>query len=264
MTDGTEPPDMPDLTTGGHPSAHLRQVAEPVLEVLQGGAVDPGAPLSSRFPTEVDLPTHVVSYGPDIADESAFRLLGTLEGKRVLELGAGGGASTVAIARQGAHVITVDPSLERLDQVRFACETAEVKAELHQSDLAELAFIRADQIDVALAVYSLAGVDDLDRVFRQVHRVLRPSCHLVIALPHPAFNVVRAGSYFDNAPVPYDGGVEHPRTIGEVFTSLTRANFRVDTLLEPEPSEGPRSTLWDDHMSEVPATLVIRGRKEGL
>ncbi len=145
MTDGIDPPDQPDfgrgqvgfgtgqadITTGGHPSAHLRQVTYPVFELLKGGSMDPDAPLSSVFPGDANLPDTVVSYGPDIANESSFRLLGSLEGKRVLELGASGGAITVAMARQGAHVITVDHSLQRLEAVRLACEHAEVKAELH-------------------------------------------------------------------------------------------------------------------------------------
>jgi hypothetical protein len=56
-----------------------------------------------------------------------------------------------------------------------------------------------------------------------------------------------------------------PRTIAQLFTSLGRANFRVDTLLEPEPSaSGRRSPSWHDHMRFVPATLVLRARKQGL
>ena len=53
--------------------------------------------------------------------------------------------------------------------------------------------------------------------------------------------------------------------IAQLFTSLGRANFRVDTLLEPEPStSGRRSGSWHDHMRFVPATLVLRARKQGL
>ena len=56
-----------------------------------------------------------------------------------------------------------------------------------------------------------------------------------------------------------------PRTISQLFTSLGRANFRVDTLLEPEPAAtGRRSATWHDHMRYVPATLVLRARKQGI
>jgi hypothetical protein len=56
-----------------------------------------------------------------------------------------------------------------------------------------------------------------------------------------------------------------PRTIGTLFTALGRANFRVDTVLEPQPpSGGPRSPAWHDHMRYVPSTLVIRARKQGI
>ena len=41
-------------------------------------------------------------------------------------------------------------------------------------------------------------------------------------------------SYWDPASV--DGIV--PRTISSLFTALGRANFRVDTVLEPQPASG--------------------------
>ena len=81
----------------GHPSAQLRAAPNPGDEPPAAG------PLA--FPAEHDPPRDVVSYGPDIADETTLRLLPGVEGKRVLELGAGGGHNAVALARQGAHVI---------------------------------------------------------------------------------------------------------------------------------------------------------------
>jgi SAM-dependent methyltransferase len=248
-----------EITTG-HPSAHLRAAPSPGDE--------PPPSLSAAFPAEADLPPDVVCYGPDIADESSLRLIGNVDAKRVLELGGGAGQNAVALARQGAHVIVVDPSHRRIERIRARCDDEHVRVELHQSDLAELAFVRAETIDVVVSVFSMGSVADLDRVFRQVHRVLRRDGTFVFSIPHPAFVLTQGGSYFDELPRAWEGddasGEERPRTISDIFTGLMRANFRVDTLLEPEPVAAPRSRFWVDAMSRAPATLIVRGRKEGL
>jgi ubiquinone/menaquinone biosynthesis C-methylase UbiE len=241
-------------------------------------APEPTPPLSAFYPAEAEQADDAVSYGPDIPSEAQLRLLGNVEGHRLLVLGVGAGAEAIALARQGARVIGVDPSLGRIEAARAAVDAAEVKVELHQSDLAELPFVRADSLDGALSAFALAGVDDLDRLFRQVHRVLHPTRHLVFSVPHPAYamldpdsepppTVVR--SYFDRAARPWatddHAGHEYPRTLADLFTSLTRANFRVDTLLEPEPDpSGRRSALWRPAMQWAPATLILRARKEGI
>lgn len=224
-----------------------------------------------------DVSLDVVHYGPDIPTEADLRLLGPLEGRRVLELGCGGGPMTVAMAKQGARVIAVDESAQQLARARGLADREEVKVELHQGDLADLAFVRADTVDVALSVYSLGAVADLDRVFRQVHRVLRPEAPLVVSLPHPVFRAMQPNSnppcfertYFDRAPIPWtfgnDSGNDYPLTISDLFTSLTRANFRVDAVLEPEPAKSKhRSSYWTDMMQWIPSTLVVRARKQGI
>jgi ubiquinone/menaquinone biosynthesis C-methylase UbiE len=172
--------------------------------------------------------------------EEELRLLGTTTGKRVLQLG-GDVTPAVALANGGAHVIAAIPEPGEHDKARAAIEKAGSKVELQHVDLADLAFIRADTVDAAYADSSLRGVIDLDRVFRQVHRVLRSDAPLVVAVPHPAGDV-DARSYFDRT--------GNRRTIGDLFGSLTRAHFAVDTLLEPE--SGP-----------IPRRLVLRGRKLG-
>lgn len=224
-----------------------------------------------------DLPDDVV-YGACIPTEGELKLIGDVAGRRVLDLGCGAGHNAVRLASAGAKVIAVDPSAEQLEQARAAAETAGVKVELHQADLHELAFIRADGVDVALSAYALAGVADLARVLRQVHRVLRQEAPLVLSLPHPALELVGPGApdplrirrpWFDAEPRPWESGqvsgTDHPRTIANVFTTLSRNNYRVDSLLEPQADPGRRPAGgWADVLRWVPPTLIVRARKQGV
>ena len=214
----------------------------------------------------------VARYGPDIPTEAELRLCGNVEGKRALELGCAAQAS-IAFAEQGAHAIAVDSSPDNLAAMRRRLEAENVSVEVHDSDLADLAFVRADSIDVAFSALAFDHVEDLNRVFRQVHRVLRQEAPLVFSVAHPAYAmiddqateplVVRR-SYFDHKR-PEGEATEFHRTISDLFTGLTRANFRVDTVLEPEPaSSGPRSSEWRDTFKYVPRTLILRARKEGI
>ena len=233
---------------------------------------------SAAYQAAARLPTDVAHYGPDIATEAELRLLGHLRGKRVLELGCGGAQCSIAFAKQGAHAIGVDASGEQLAFARRLCEREDVKVELHHGDLADLAFLRADSIDLVFSAGAFGFVDDLNRVFRQVHRVLRRGAPLVFSLPHPAWRLVDTAetegpllvrrSYFDRSPIDHevDGIVftDYHHSVGDIFSGLTRTNFRVDTMLEPEPlAGGPRSPLWHDAFRLVPRTLVVRARKEG-
>jgi SAM-dependent methyltransferase len=265
-------PDDLDNSVIAHPAAHRMQEAtnNPTTPAKSG-------PFSATYPADAGGTFDDIAYGPDIAPESELRLLGDFEGRRVLVLGCGSGHAPVAMAREGAKVIAADPSAERITRTREAAEAHEVKIELHQTDLAELAFVRADSVDLVFSAYGLATVADLDRVFRQAHRVLKPELYLVFSLPHPAFSLIDPASndpmrirrrYWDDSPRPFDldgrPAADYPRAISTVFTGLQRANFRVDTLLELEPEERSRSSYWSEPMRWVPATLIVRGKNEGI
>jgi ubiquinone/menaquinone biosynthesis C-methylase UbiE len=235
----------------------------------------------ASYPHGAELSREVVQFGPDLDDEHLQKLIaatGPLEGRRVLDLGCGAGAASVAIARRGARVIAVESSTARLAQARHHADVAGVKIEFHHSDLADLAFLRADSVELVVAVYSLAGVQDLGRVFRQLHRIMRPEGALVISLPHPFSMMLEADP--DDQQSPYltrtawsdqaitwrsggDEGVTHVHQIGELFTSLLRANFRVDTMLEPTALPDRNGIHSSPLRDWVPSTLVVRARKEG-
>lgn len=231
------------------------------------------------------LPLDTVTYGPGLPTEAELRLLGNLEGKRVLDLGCGAGHAAVAFAQAGAKVIAVDPSAEQLEIARDTADRAGVRIELQHAGPAELAFVRGDGIDLTWSHYALAEVPDLDRVFRQVHRVLRQEAPIVFTLPHPAFTMFVAGArglegatadaptprrtYHEGAAYTVDRGgdrvTDTPRTIQSVFTALSRSNFRVDHLLEP-PARRDQvpDGAWDAAMAWVPPTLIVRARKQGI
>ena len=210
--------------------------------------------------------TSVISYGHDLPTEADLRLCGDVSGKRVLDLGCGAGENAIAFALQGAHVIAVDASTGQLQLAR------------QLADAADLAFLRADSIDLAIAVGLLGEVDDVDRLLRQAQRVLRPGGAFVFSVDHPVSlalgrdhaapgalplgSYVLRRSYFDVKPATVIRDGEridiYPRTMADIFASLHRAGFRVDVLLEPEP------VRTADPGPQVPPIVIWRARKEGV
>jgi SAM-dependent methyltransferase len=207
-----------------------------------------------RVPRD-EPPLDTVDLGPGVGPEVDRRLIGDVAGRRVLDLGCGQGHTAVGLSRRGARVIAVDEDVTQIAAARALATRHEVTIEFHQARPAELAFLSADNVDLAIAVTTLSFVDDLDRVFRQVHRVVRPSGHFVLSVPHPAAlaadpedpdRIVRA---WDHAEPIGDRRLHGPEAL---VASLTRANFAVDQLLERRDGD------------LVPATLVLRARKLGV
>jgi SAM-dependent methyltransferase len=184
-----------------------------------------------------------ITYGSGIPGETELRLCGDVGGaKRAVELGVSEWMNSIALARAGARAIAVDPRHDRIAELRTRADEAEVTVQCHETAMADLGDITSGTCAVVVAAQTLGEVDDLGRLLRQVHRILEPSMPFVISVPHP-FQSVSAGRHY---------GVGE-RSIGEWFTALGRANFRVDQLIELGVGVG----------GPIPSTLVLRARKEG-
>lgn len=183
-------------------------------------------------------------------DDDELRLCGDLaDGLRALELGVSPDQNAIAFALTGAKAIAIDPEAARIDGLRRAAEHHEVAVECHITELADLGFATSGSIDLVVANHTLGDVDDLGRLLRQVHRVLKSSRPFVISLPHP-FAGVHSVDQYGSRVLPY-GTVG--RTIGDWHIQLSRSNFRVDQIIELGVSE----------ISPVPLTLILRATKEG-
>jgi SAM-dependent methyltransferase len=232
---------------------------------------------AASYQADARLPTDVVHYGPDLPTEAAFRLLGDLKGRRVLELGCGGAQASIACAKQGASVIAVDFSAVQLAVARRLSEQEGVMLELRHGDLADLAFLNSDSVDLVFSALALDYVEDIARVFRQCHRVLKVGAPLVFSCKHPAWQILDEDAvqpvlgrraYFDRTPVEVERGgvtiVEYPHTFADLTLGLARASLRIETIIEPEPSAGgPRSPWWREANRLIPRTIIFKARKEG-
>ncbi|HQZ34527.1 MAG TPA: methyltransferase domain-containing protein [Ilumatobacteraceae bacterium] len=194
-------------------------------------------------------------YGANVADESELRLCGELTGKRVIELGVtgSGGAVTpnsVTAALAGAKAMALDPNPQAITAVRAAAERAEITVQCHQGELADLGFATSASVDLVIAAHTLAGVDDLPRLLRQVHRVLKPGAPFVVAMRHPV------AAMFDGqdqtATAAYGA---NSITFTELYMAFERSNFRLDVVHE----------LNDQRVREplCPSVFVLRARKQG-
>lgn len=189
-------------------------------------------------------------YGANVADESELRLCGDVAGKRVIELGIAPSPNSILMAQMGAKAIALDPDPQAITALRAAAERHEVRVECHQGDLADLGFATSGSVDLVLASHSLAGVDDLPRLLRQVHRVLKPGTPFVVAMPHPV-----AAMFGPDHQLQYAYGA-NSLSFAELYLAFDRSNFRIDMMFE----------LNDRRRRDAaaPSVLVVRARKQGV
>jgi demethylmenaquinone methyltransferase/2-methoxy-6-polyprenyl-1,4-benzoquinol methylase len=178
---------------------------EPTTARVQG--------IFSRIAGTYDLVNVVASFGIDRTwRRRAVRTAALAPDSRVLDLAAGTGDLTMALARRGepAEVVSTDFVPEML-------EVAEGKAEGYEGPT-RIVFEAADaqdlryedgSFDVVTIAFGMRNLPDRAANMREVHRVLKPGGrYVVLEFSHPKSAVVRAlyGAYLGHV-VPFLGGV---------------------------------------------------------
>lgn len=110
--------------------------------------------------------------------------VGTTGRLRVLDLGAGTGVGTIALAQQfeDAEVIAVDASAEMLDRIRAKAAGGGLADRIRtvQADL-DVALPAVDPVDLSWASMSLHHLTDPDRLLAEVFAATRPGGLIAVA-----------------------------------------------------------------------------------
>jgi SAM-dependent methyltransferase len=217
--------------------------------------------ISAAYQAHTHISTTDVHYGPLAPGERKLGLLGDVCGRRILEIGCGGGQNAIALARQGATCVGLDPSAAQLAHARQLARQHGVDVQFVEGVAEDLSAFPDGSFDIALSSYAFGYVADLRQAYGEAWRVLRdpdPASGelgglFVFCLSHPWFQAVgwhlagdpdapEVGNYAawpgieewdwsfeDGTSAPMRG---HLRTLAQVVNELIGAGFVLTRLLE--------------------------------
>lgn len=220
-----------------------------------------------------------------VIDPALFRLLGDMQGRRILDAGCGSGYLARLLAGKGATVVGVDHSAKLLEVARREEERDPRGLEFYEADLARLSSIADGTFDIVVSNVVMQDVVAFEAAFREIRRVLRPGGRFLFSVTHPCFERPVPGAwvreppdserveewrgllvdrYFDRIAVWWAPSGEPPmvgfhRTLEDYVAALHDAGFVVTRMEEPTPSREALERMYR-HFADylrVPLFLII-------
>lgn len=201
---------------------------------------------------------------------ATLELLSDVAGQRVLDAGCGPGVYTKWLVEQGAEVVGIDVSERMVEQARRRLDG---KARIEQADLdTNLDRFDDDYFDLVLSSLVLDYVRDIETVFGQFSRLLRPNGRVVFSVVHPlaAYLMFEPEDYFAIEEVSAEWtGFGTPvvvpsyrRSLGAWTETVADAGFVIERMVEAKPTEKFRAVDPEEHerLSHRPSFLCIRAR----
>jgi demethylmenaquinone methyltransferase/2-methoxy-6-polyprenyl-1,4-benzoquinol methylase len=140
-------------------------------------------------------------------------------GERILDLAAGTGTSSVAIAKSGAHVVAADFSAGMIE----VGKRKHPSIEFVQADATALPF-KTGEFDAVTISFGLRNVADPKKALKEMYRVLKPGGRLVVCeFSKPPVAILRAGynAYLKYVmPAVVDAASSNPQAYGYLAESI--------------------------------------------
>ena len=188
----------------------------------------------------------------------------------VLGLASGGGQQMPILTAAGAHCTVLDYAPAQLEAERQVAEREGYDITLVQADMTRPLPFASESFDLVINPVSLCYVREVDPIWREVVRVLRPGGVLLTGLDtainyvtDPAEERIVRGLPYD--PIanpklmeeddPEEWGMQFSHNTGELLRGILRAGLIVDDAYDDINGEG--------HLAElnIPSYLALRAHK---
>jgi len=230
-------------------------------------------------------------YRDWLNNPATFKLIGDIEGKRVLDIACGEGYNTRLLAKKGADVTGVDISEKMIEQARQKETEENLGITYIVSDAASLKALPSNHFDLATCFMSLQDIENLDDAISEAARVLKKKGRFVFSIPHPCFEKIvkdnkgwrwrnksaartdedegqRKGEYFDNVKYEIHWTMERltrpfktisfHRTLTDYSQALFQNGFHISRLVEPKPTmEGISKHPPLGKVLETPQSIIF-------
>ena len=202
-----------------------------------------------RCPSEPDLAFAGGALG--LVQEVA----GTVSGKDMCVVGSGDNHAAFAFSGMGANVTSVDVSERRLAVASKRARHLGLPITFVHADAADLSPIENAEFDL---VFSSNGffvwISDLQAVFSEIYRILRPGGHYVFYDIHPFLRpwkdqttpIEVAKPYWQTGPMEDEegGAFEFHWTLADILNPLASSGFILRQALEGPAKD---SRFWQDY-----------------
>jgi len=174
-----------------------------------------------------------VAFEGATAPENRFIMsrIDELNGKHVLDLGCGGGESSIYFALQGARCVASDWSPKMVDAARKLAEINQVKIDARVIDAMNIDFPDST-FDIVYAANLLHHVDT-QRTLTEIQRVLKPggiACTWDPLKYNPAIKIYRRLAKKFRTPDEHPLGFKFLRDAGKLFSKVEYETFWFATL----------------------------------
>lgn len=201
---------------------------------------------------------------------ATLSLIKNPSGKKILDAGCGPGVYSSWLSDNGACVTAIDFSEE---MIRLTKEKTGDSARVIQANLnLPMDFLEDEEFDMIVSSMVIHYIKDLRKLFSEFNRVLKTGGELIFSTGHPFtdYSLHPGGNYFETEIINDDWSsynISMPsfrRPLNELFSTIKETDFRIDELLEPQPSEECRLKFNDIYeiLSRQPWFIFFKLIKE--
>lgn len=173
------------------------------------------------------------------------RIIGTVNGRSVLDAGCASGELSAWLLSEGADVTALDNSTAFITMIqeRFGQRLRACRADLAQGlPFADCAF------DVVASSLTLHYIADWEALMRELFRITKPGGRLVFSTHHPSMTASLVTKYFKTALVrdvfTIDGKAYpvqfYHRSLEGIIAPVLAAGFAIRAICEPELKGTPQ------------------------
>ncbi len=215
-----------------------------------------------------------------------YSLLPDLKSKTVLSVGCGSGEDSMYLKRQGAEKSV---GIDLIDELVTIAKNSYPECEFSVMDMQKLNF-PDNSFDFAYSSLAIHYVEDWNKVFKEVYRVIKPNSSFLFSCGHPVrFSMDRGvaeeghsikklevnkkeetgeltitGDYLIKRKVTDALGKNTANTwtmpISDIATSATSAGFLIQQIVEPRPLESLKEVEPNTYhrLSKIPEFLIFK------